>query len=69
MWKLTHDKLPYSYNSLRDAFSLDTDILFPKQYACLKPKHLPGLVWFGTADHERKPSLLWHNTDLALSPE
>ena len=50
-------------------FPLNTDILFPKLFACLKPKHLPGLVWFGTADHELKPSLLWHNTDLALSPE
>ena len=50
-------------------FSLDTDMLFPEQFACLKPKQLPGLVWFGTADHELKPILLWHNTDLALSPE
>ena len=35
----------------------------------LEHPNLPGLVWFGTADHELKPSLLWHNTDLALSPE
>ena len=49
-------------------YSLNTDILFPKQFACLKPKHLPGLVRFGTADRELKPSLLWHNTDLDRVP-